>query len=78
MSKITTRSTSYNSAEVKQALVIEETSTTRKIFRAFINDIKLVKGETVSGVIVHQRKGKNDTWEDEESIDLKYTFIVHH
>lgn len=70
MSKLTTRSTSYNSAEVEQVLVIEETSTTRRVFRAVINDVKISTGETVSGTIIHQRKSCNNKWEDIEAIDL--------
>lgn len=70
MSKITTKSTSLNSAAVEQVLVIEENSITRKIFRAVINDVKITSDETVSGTIVHQRKSRKDGWEDAESIDL--------
>lgn len=70
MSNLTTRSTSYNSAEVEQVLVIDETSTTRRVFRAVINDVKMSSGETVSGTIIHQRKSRNNAWEDIEAIDL--------
>lgn len=70
MSKFITRSTSYNSAEVEQDILIDETSTTRRVFRAVINDVKISTGETVSGTIIHQRKGTNHCWEDYEPIDL--------
>ncbi|MBI2417138.1 MAG: DUF4263 domain-containing protein [Ignavibacteriales bacterium] len=70
MSKLTTRSTSYNSAKVEQVLIIDETATTRRVFRAEINDVKVSTGETLSGTIIHQRKGLNDKWEDIEAIDL--------
>lgn len=70
MSKLTTLSTSYNSAEIEQDLIIEEKSTTRKIFRAVINDVKKSSGETVSGTIIHQRKKINENWDDYEPIIL--------
>ncbi len=70
MSKFTTRSTSFNSAAVEQDLIIEETATTRRIFRAVINDVKLTAGETVSGTIIHQRKGQDENWTDYEPINL--------
>lgn len=70
MSKLTTHSTSNNSAVVEQDLIIDETTTTRRIFRAVINDVKMSTGETVSGTIIHQRKSRNNAWEDIEAIDL--------
>lgn len=70
MSKITTRSTSNNSALVEQDLIIDETTTTRRIFRAVINNVNLATGQTVGGTIIHQRKGRNDLWEDYEPIIL--------
>ena len=70
MDKFTTKSTSYNSQIVNEPIIIEEKETTRRIFLAEINDKKLETGETVSGTIIHQRKGRNDKWEDIESINL--------
>jgi hypothetical protein len=70
MDKFTTKSTSYNSQEVNEPIVIEEKETTRRIFLAEINDTKLEAGETVSGTIIHQRKGRNNEWEDVECINL--------
>src|SRR5680860_651630 len=70
MEKFTTRSTSYHSLEINEPIIIEEKGTTRRVFLAEINDTKLETGETVSGVIIHQRKGKNDKWEDVKSINL--------
>jgi len=69
MDKFTTKSTSYNSEIVNEPIIIEEKETTRRIF-AEINDKKLEIGETVGGTIIHQRKGRNDEWEDIESINL--------
>ena len=51
-------------------VVIEGNETTRKVIIAGINDSKIVSGETVSITLVHQRKKKNDVWEDIESINL--------
>lgn len=70
MEKFTTKSTSYNSQSVNEPIIIEEKETTRKVFIAEINDKKSESGETVSGTIIHQRKGRNDDWEDVESIKL--------
>lgn len=70
MEKFTTKSTSYNSQIVNEPIIIEEKETTRRVFLAEINDKKLDTGETVSGTIVHQRKGRNDEWEDIVSINL--------
>jgi hypothetical protein len=70
MDKFTTKSTSYNSQDVNEPIIIEEKATTRRIFLAEINDKKLKSGETVSGTIIHQRKGGKDEWEDVESINL--------
>ena len=70
MDKFTTKSTSYNSEIVNEPIIIEEKETTRRIFLAEINDKKLEIGETVGGTIIHQRKGRNDEWEDIESINL--------
>jgi hypothetical protein len=35
-----------------------------------LNDTKINEGETVGVTIAHQRKGKNDQWENTDSIDL--------
>lgn len=70
MDKFTTKSTSFNSQEVNEPIIIEEKETTRRVFLAEINDTKLESGESVSGTIIHQRKGRNDEWEDVECINL--------
>ena len=70
MDKFTTTSTSSHSEKVKEPVILEETSTTRRVFIADINDSKIEKGETVSGTIIHQRKNKKDEWESIESINL--------
>lgn len=70
--KYTTTSTSLNHAVVKEPIVLHETTTTRRIFLAEINDNpkKVSLQQTVSGTIVHQRKGSKDDWENVESINL--------
>lgn len=70
MDKFTTTRTSKNSEIVNEPIVLEETSTTRRIFIAEINDTKTEKGETLSGTIIHQRKSVNNEWEATESIRL--------
>lgn len=70
MDKFTAKSTSYHSQDINEPIIIEEKGTTRRIFLAEINDTKLETGETVGGTIIHQRKGRNDEWEDIESINL--------
>ena len=70
MEKFTVKSTSLYSAHVNEPIVIEEKTYTRRIFIADINDVKIKSKETVSGTIIHQRKNKNDEWEDIESINL--------
>ncbi|MDP8202859.1 MAG: DUF4263 domain-containing protein [Candidatus Tenebribacter burtonii] len=57
-------------ANIEEPIIIYEKKTTRRIFVAQINDTKVEKGETVSGTILHQRKGLKDEWEDIHSIDL--------
>ncbi len=70
MDTFTTKSTSLYSQKVSEPIIIEEGTVTRRIFIAETNDKKLFQGETVSGIIVHQRKKKNDEWEDIDSINL--------
>jgi hypothetical protein len=70
--KYTTKSTSLNHANVVEPIVLHETTTTRRIFLAEINDNpeKVDQQQTVSGKIIHQRKHKSDEWEDIASINL--------
>ena len=70
MDKFTTISTSLYSAHVLEPILIDEKKTTRRIFIAYINDAKTETQETLSGTVIHQRKNKNDEWEDVPSINL--------
>lgn len=70
MDSYKTVSTSPYSARLVDPIVIEESSTTRKVLIVDINDKKKSIGETVGITIVHQRrKGKTD-WEDVKAIPL--------
>jgi len=70
MENYKTVSTSLYSARLVEPVVIEENTTTRKVLIVELNDKKKDVGETVGITIVHQRKKKNDEWEDIESINL--------
>lgn len=70
MTEYKTVSRSSHFMEIVEPVVIEEHETTRKVIIVGINDAKIESGETVSITIVHQRKKKNDKWEDVKSINL--------
>ncbi len=70
MEKITTHRSSAHTADVEEPIIIEEKESTRRVFLAYLNDTKTDIGETVAGTIVHQRKKKNDEWENIKSINL--------
>lgn len=70
MDNYKTVSTSLYSAKLAEPIVIEENTTTRKVLIVDLNDKKKDIGETVGITLVHQRKKRNDEWEDVESINL--------
>jgi hypothetical protein len=70
MENYKTISDSYSHARLVEPVIIEENNTTRKVLIVYLNDTKITVGETVGITIVHQRKGKNDQWENVESINL--------
>lgn len=70
MENLKTISTSAHSAKLAEPIVIEETGTTRRVLVIDLNDKKKDIGETVGITIVHQRKKRNDKWEDVECIPL--------
>lgn len=70
MDNYKTVSTSQYSARLAEPVVIEENTTTRKVLIVDLNDKKKDIGETVGITLVHQRKKRNDEWEDVESINL--------
>ena len=70
MAHLTTKSTSRNTAEILQDFIIDETSTTRRIFKATIVDNPKDSSASVNGYIVYQRKSKKDSWEDVRKLNL--------
>ncbi|MDD3479526.1 MAG: DUF4263 domain-containing protein [Paludibacteraceae bacterium] len=70
MDNYKTISTSPYSARLAEPVIIEENTTTRKVLIVDLNDKKKDVGETVGITLVHQRKKKNDEWEEVESINL--------
>ncbi|MFH0734654.1 MAG: Shedu immune nuclease family protein [bacterium] len=71
MTKYTVSPKTNKFANVEEPIVLSESSTTRLIFQAGINNSNIMSGQTVGGEILHQRKGPNDEWEDIESIDKR-------
>jgi len=70
MAQLTTKSTSHITAEILQDFIIDETSTTRRIFKATIVDNPKDHTASVNGYIIHQRKSKRDEWEDVRKLNL--------
>ncbi len=70
MENYRTVSTSRYSAKLIDPVVIEETTTTRRVIMVDLNDTKIQSGETVGITIIHQRKKGKDEWEDIQSISL--------
>jgi hypothetical protein len=63
MDRYTLRSTSANSAEVLEDVILDSTTITRRVFRAMI--VNAQDGTpSVRGYIIHQRKKATDDWED--------------
>ncbi len=69
MDKITTRRTSQATADVTE-VVLRELETRRLVFRPMLVDNPKDARAGVSGVFLYQKKGKNDEWEDFETIPL--------
>ncbi|MDQ3021030.1 MAG: DUF4263 domain-containing protein [Bacteroidota bacterium] len=70
MTHITTKSTSLHTAEIVQDFIIDETLTTRRIFKATIVKNPKDPSACVNGYIIHQRKNKSDVWEDVKELKL--------
>lgn len=70
MAHLTTKSTSQSTAEILQDLIIDETPTTRRIFKATIVDNPKDSSASVNGYIIYQRKSKKDSWEDVRKLNL--------
>ncbi len=70
MNAINLKPTSENSMEVVEDFVLNETQITRKVFRAIIVKNKKDATKPVREWIIHQRKRKNEEWEDLNPINL--------
>lgn len=71
MTILTTESTSKNTADIIDDFILgDETSTTRKVFRASIVDNPKDPESNVRGFIIHQKKKPSGLWEDTKSINL--------
>jgi len=69
MTTYKTRSTSRNSAEVEDDIILDDDpGNTRKIFRSQI--VRKGTEVFVRGHIIHQRKNVTDEWDDTEAINL--------
>ena len=70
MAQLTTKSTSHYTADILQDFIIDETPTTRRIFKATIVDNPKDPSASVTGHIIYQRKGRNGEWEDVRKLNL--------
>lgn len=68
---IKTQQTSRNTSDILVNYVIDQNETTRKIMRARVVNNSNDADACISCVILHQRKGRNDSWEDVEAINLQ-------
>jgi len=64
MDEISTIRTSNKTADITDDFILDETSTTRKIFRATIVDNSKNPEANIRGFLIHQRKNIKDVWED--------------
>ena len=64
MTEITTISRSSKIANIEEDFILDETTTTRKIFRASIVDNFDNPEANVRGYLIHQKKKSKDEWED--------------
>lgn len=70
MANYTTISTSSKTADIVNEFILAESSTTRLIFKAKIVENPKDPEATISGYIIHQRKSKNNEWENIQDIKL--------
>lgn len=69
--QVKVKKTSSKTADIINPILIDESSTTRRLLIATIVDNEKDPDACISATIVHQRKGKNDQWEDAEAINLQ-------
>lgn len=70
MDKYTLKQTSKYTVEVKEDFIIDESKTTRKVFRALLVDNPKEPEANVCGYIIHQRKSVLNEWEDVSELKL--------
>ncbi|MBQ3186743.1 MAG: DUF4263 domain-containing protein [Alistipes sp.] len=70
-SQVKVKKTSSKTADIINPILIDETSITRRLLIATIVNNEKDPDACISATIVHQRKGKNDQWEDVEAINLQ-------
>lgn len=70
MDQLTTKSTSSVTADIVEDFIIDETATTRRIFRAMIVENRKDPQASVRGTIIHQRKSRTGQWEGTSEIKL--------
>lgn len=70
-SQVKVKKTSSKTADIINPILIDETSTTRRLLYARIVDNEKDPDAYISATIVHKRKGKNNQWEDVEAINLQ-------
>ena len=68
---VRTQQTSRSTSDILVNYVIDKNETTRKIMRARVVNNPNDADAYISCVILHQRKGRNDQWEDVEAINLQ-------
>ncbi len=66
---INTKSTSSNTAEA-DPIILKKNTTTRLIFKPLIIDNQNNNKHCIKGTFIHQKKSKNNKWEDCESFSL--------
>lgn len=69
--QVKVKKTSSKTADIINPILIDESSTTRRLLIATIVDNEKDPDACISATIVHKRKGKNDQWEDIEAINLQ-------
>ena len=70
MTQVTTQRTSSATMDIIKDFVIDETQTTRRIFKATIVDNHKDSTASVAGHIIYQRKGVKQEWDDISEIKL--------
>lgn len=70
-SQVKVKKTSSKTADIINPILIDVSSTTRRLLIAKIVENEKDPDACISATIIHQRKGKNEQWEDVEAINLQ-------